>query len=49
MPGMSGFEARVDNPSAKVWFQESVEIARVIDVTDLEELNDDMIKRQLLR
>jgi hypothetical protein len=35
--------------SAKVWFQEKADIGKVLDMTDLEELNDDFVKSQLLR
>jgi hypothetical protein len=35
--------------SAKVWFQEKADIGKVLDMTDLDELNDDFVKSQLLR
>lgn len=38
-----------DNSSAKVWFQEKADIGKVLDLTDLEELNDGFVQTQLLR
>jgi len=35
--------------SAKVWFQETADIGRVLDLTRLEDLTDDFVKEQLPR
>jgi len=47
MPGIA--VNYVCNDSAKVWFQETADVGKVLDLTDIEELNDDWVKNQLLR
>lgn len=37
------------NCSAKVWFQETADVGKVLDLTDLEEITDDWLTSQLLR
>jgi len=47
-PSTSTMEQATLYASARVWFQEKAEVARVLEVQEVEDITDDNVKSQLL-